>query len=119
MRLPVGAQRRAKNPLLNVAAAFAIGAAVTYFIGGALMRRRGGLPPSDSQLREHVCSRLADLVSHPEAIQVTVESGVVRVSGRVLAGEMESLLMRLIDVPGVYRVHNALSVVDDLNALAS
>ncbi len=118
MRLRVAARVRQISPLLNAAAAFTIGAAVTYFIGLALIRRRAGLPPSDEQLREHIRSRLPDLVSHPEAIQVTVESGVVRVSGRVRAAEMDALLMRLIDVPGVYKVHNALSSVEDLDALA-
>lgn len=105
------------NLYLNVATAFAIGAAATWFLGRRAMALRLAHPPSDLQLGERVRSRLRDLVTHPQAVQVSVEGGIVRVSGRVLAREIDGLLMRLTDLPGVYKVHNALSTLDDLGAL--
>ena len=107
------------KPLFNVTAAFVFGAAVTCVIGGTLTRRRALHPTSDAQLQEHIRLCLPDLVSHPEAIEVRVESGVVRLSGRVLAWEVDSLLMRLLDVPGVYRVRNALCALDDWNVVTA
>ena len=105
------------TPLLNVAAAFTIGAIATYLLGGAMMRRRVAPPRTDAQLREQVRSRLPDLVSYPDAIEVGVEAGIVRVSGRVLSRELGGLLMRLTDIPGVYKVHNALATLDDPTTL--
>lgn len=107
------------NPYQRVAAAFAMGAAATWLLGRAAMAMalRLARPPSDAQLRERVRSCLSELVTHPQAIQVSVEGGIVRVSGRVLAREIDSLLMQLTDLPGVYKVHNALSTLDDLGAL--
>ena len=53
------------------------------------------------------------LVSHPDAIQVSVDGGVVRVSGHVLASEQDRLLSQLTHLPGAHKVHNALSAVQD------
>jgi hypothetical protein len=105
------------HPLFNATAAFVVGAAATYLLGRAILRRRVRLPLTDAQVRESVRSRLPDLVSHPEAIHVAVQAGVVRVSGRVLSREINGFLMRLTDLPGVYKVYNALSTLDDLGAL--
>lgn len=105
------------NPYLGVATAFVMGAAVTWFLGRGAIALRIEQPPTDAQLREQVRARLRELVSYPEAVQVSVEGGIVRVSGRVLAREVDHLLMRLTDLPGVYKVHNALSTLDDLGAL--
>jgi len=99
--------------LWNVAAAFAAGAAAMYCVDAAMSRRRL-LPerPSDAQLREHIKARLPDLVSQPDAIDIEVHSGVVRVSGRVPADERSSLLMRLTDMPGVRMVRNSVSAFE-------
>lgn len=105
------------NPLFNVAAAFALGAATAYLLGGAIMRRRVAPVRSDAQLCEWVRSRLPKLVSYPGAVEVGVESGILRVSGRVLSRELDGLLMRLTEIPGVYKVHNALATLDDPTSL--
>jgi len=70
-------------------------------------------PQSDAQLREHVQSRMGHLVSHPRAIDVSVEDGIVRLSGQVLAKELDGLLSQISGMPGVRKVHNALAALDD------
>ena len=52
-------------------------------------------------------------MSHPGAISVDVENGVVRVSGQVLAKELDGLLSRITGVAGVRKVHNALDALSD------
>lgn len=80
---------------------------------GRLDRQSSSEPQSDAQLRERVRSRLGHWVSHPRAIEVDVEEGVVRVSGQVLAKELDGLLSRLTGIPGVRKVHNALVTLED------
>lgn len=104
------------NPYFRMAAAFAAGWAAAWLIGSGVMASPRPSAPTDLQLRERVRARLRELVAHPEAVQVSVEGGIVRVSGRVLAREIHDLLMRLTDLPGVYKVHNALSTLDELGA---
>lgn len=118
--------------VLNVAAAFAAGAIAMYYFDAALGRSRHALarekdiaaasrldrrptgePKTDAQLRERVRSQLGHWVSHHRAIAVDVEDGVVRVSGQVLAKELDGLLSRLTGIPGVRKVHNALVTLDD------
>jgi hypothetical protein len=110
---------------LNIGAAFAAGALAMYLIerllaraqrvvpAGHLARAASGQPQDDAQLRESVRARLGGWVSHPRAIDVEVRGGVLRVSGQVLAAELEGLLLQLTAVPGVHKVHNALSVLHD------
>lgn len=112
---------------LNAAAAFAAGALAMYCLYAALGRRPADRstgpvrfdrdpsfqPESDAQLRDQVRSRLGHWVSHPRAMEVDVNEGVVRVSGQVLAQELDGLLSQLTGMPGVRKVHNALSVLDD------
>lgn len=111
---------------LNIAGAFAAGAIAMYCLGGTrfigraagstVSRGRGRLdpePPSDAQLRERVRSRVGHWVSHPRSIEVDVQDGVVRVTGQVLASELDGLLSRLTGVPGVRKVHNALATLED------
>ncbi len=105
------------NSLLNVAAAFAAGAAAMYCAERAIARRRPGpQSPTDAQLCEHIKARLPDLVSQPDAIDIEVHAGVVRVAGRVRADERSGLLMRLTDMPGVRMVRNAVSSSDEMEA---
>lgn len=101
------------NPFLNVIAAFVAGAAAVWYLGGGTTQRRMSAPHDDALLRERVQQRLAGLVSRPEDVELSVEDGVVRVSGRVPAREMEGLMLRLKDVPGVQMIYNALSTFDD------
>lgn len=102
------------HPILNVAASFAAGAAAMYWFDSAVSRRHaGGMAPSQSRLREQVQACIGRLVSHPDAIQVSVDGGVVRVAGHVLASEQDRLLSQLTHLPGVHKVHNALTAVQD------
>ncbi len=67
----------------------------------------------EDRLRERVKDEVAILVSHADAVEVTVDGGLVRVSGYVLATELDGLLSRLPHLPGVHKVHNALTMVHD------
>ena len=99
--------------LLNVVTAFVAGAAAMYCVDAAISRRHlSSERPSDAQLRERIKARLPDLVSQPDAIDIEVNSGVVRVSGRVPADERSGLLMQLTDMPGVRMVRNSVSVFE-------
>src|SRR5688572_30744600 len=99
--------------LLNVLTGFVAGAAAIYCLDTAKSRRRFlSERPSDAQLRDRNKARLPDLVSQPDAIEIEVNSGVVRVSGRVPADERSGLLMQLTDMPGVRMVRNSVSVFE-------
>ncbi|MGZ5195527.1 MAG: BON domain-containing protein, partial [Ramlibacter sp.] len=80
---------------------------------GSLDRVSSREPENDAQLRERVMARLGHLVSHPGAIDISVREGIVRVSGQVLAQELDGLLTQLTHMPGVHKVHNALGVLQD------
>jgi hyperosmotically inducible periplasmic protein len=80
---------------------------------GNLDRVSSREPENDAKLRERVMARLGHLVSHPGAIDVSVSEGIVRVSGQVLAQEIDGLLTQLTHMPGVHKVHNALGVLQD------
>jgi hyperosmotically inducible periplasmic protein len=82
-------------------------------VTGNLDRVSSREPENDAQLRERVLARLGHLVSHPGAIEVSVSEGIVRVSGQVLAQEVDGLLTQLTRLPGVHKVHNALGVLQD------
>jgi hypothetical protein len=102
------------RPWLILAAAFAGGAAAVLAMDRAAQRfrdRREAL--QEDRLRERVKDEVAILVSHADAVEVTVDGGLVRVSGYVLATELDGLLSRLPHLPGVHKVHNALSAVAD------
>ena len=64
--------------------------------------------PSDAELRARVQRRLDRTVSHPRAIGVDVEDGVVRLSGRILAKERDGLLEQLERMAGVRKLVNAM-----------
>ncbi|MDB5750660.1 MAG: hypothetical protein JWP65_1081 [Ramlibacter sp.] len=66
-------------------------------------------PQADAELRSAISERLDGLVSHPGAIQVQVQDGVVRLSGDVLANERDGLLLQLREMPGVQKLVNAMT----------
>lgn len=113
------------KPLVNVAAGFAAGVLAIVLLERYLDRARGvvragrrrhgaaGDLQDDAELRRRVRSRLDELVSHPGAIDVDVQAGVVRVSGQVLAKELDGLLSQLTGVAGVRQVRNALTALPD------
>lgn len=67
---------------------------------------------SDAEVRQRVQARLGRVASHPRAIQVHVDNGVVRLTGPVLAKEQEGLIEQLRQVPGVLKLVNALTAHD-------
>jgi osmotically-inducible protein OsmY len=69
-------------------------------------------PQSDVELRDDIQRRLGRMVSHPRAIRVDVENGVVRLSGRVLAKERDGLLEQVQQIAGVQKLVNAMSSHD-------
>jgi len=102
------------RPVWNVVAGFTAGAVAVFCVDALVSRRQtAGEQPSDAQLHERIRARLPDLVSEPDAIEIEVESGIVRVSGRLASDERSALLMRLTDMPGVRMVRNSVSAFDD------
>ena len=61
-------------------------------------------PVDDATLIERVRSKLGRVVSHPGAIHVTVQNGIVTFSGSILAGETTKLLKTVKRIPGVKEV---------------
>ena len=91
---------------------------------GRLLAQRGATLKgheghSDARLRDRVRSGLEQLVSHPGAVHVEVEDAVVRLSGSVLRLEQDGLLTRVLDMPGVRRVINAMSAHDSPEGFTS
>ena len=98
-------------PWLNVTAAFALGATLTWVASLALERmRREPAPLSDDMVLERVRARVGEIVSDPRAVEVTVENGIVRLSGQVAPEERDELLTQLLYMPGVVRLRNALAL---------
>jgi hypothetical protein len=62
----------------------------------------------DSTLESRVRSRLGRAVSHPRALEVAVNDGTVRLSGSIMASEVECALKCVREVPGVHGVENQL-----------
>ncbi|MBC5781834.1 BON domain-containing protein [Ramlibacter sp. USB13] len=85
---------------------------------GRLARRAplqvpAGDPRSDAELRDRIQQALDRMVSHPRALHVAVEEGVVRLSGRVLASEREGVAAQVQRMPGVRKLVNATTAHDD------
>lgn len=70
-------------------------------------------PQNDAELRDRIQARLGRMVSHPGAIDVSVGNGVVRLSGRVLAKERDGLLAQVQQMPGVQKLVNAMTALDN------
>ena len=96
-------------PWLSVAGAFALGAGATWLIAWAARHLRPGPGPiSDDIVLERVRERVAQLVSQPAEVDVSVENGIVRLAGRVPPEERDALLTQLLYMPGVVRLRSAL-----------
>lgn len=117
-------EEQAIKPVAVVATGFACGFLVILLLERWLARVQRVVPArsvndtaygseDDAQLRDRVRSRLGDWVSHPGAIRVDAVNGVVRVSGQVLAKELDGLLFQITGVAGVRKVHNALDALTD------
>lgn len=114
------------KPIATVAGGFAGGVLAMLLLERLLGRAQRVVPArqpglavadrgaqDDAQLRQRVRSRLGHWVSHPGAIDVDVEQGVVRLTGQVLAKELDGLLSRVLGVAGVLKVRNALETLRD------
>jgi len=114
------------KPIATVAGAFAGGVLAMLLLERLVARAQRVVPArevlraagrdedqDDAQLRQRVRSRLGDWVSHPGAIDVDVQDGVVRLTGQVLAAELDGLLSRIVGVAGVRKVRNALEALKD------
>jgi hypothetical protein len=73
----------------------------------ASLRPSPANPRSDAELRDRIQSALDRMVSHPRALHVNVDHGVVRLSGRLLAQERDGVLEQVQRMPGVHKLVNA------------
>jgi hypothetical protein len=73
---------------------------------------------SAEQLLQRVRAEMGHVVSHANAIQVMADGdGVVTLSGRVLASEVDPLLTTVNKIPGVSQVINRLDVQDTVEGV--
>ena len=75
-------------------------------------------PRSDAELRDRIRDALDRMVSHPRALHVSVDNGVVRLGGRLLAKEREGVLEQVQRMAGVQKLVNAMTAHDDPQELA-
>jgi hypothetical protein len=75
--------------------------------------------PDDLMLIERVRARIGRVVSHPHAIQVGANRGVVMLSGPILAHEVEPLLAEARSVPGVDAVEDHLAAHEHADSIPS
>ena len=86
-----------------------LGAVIWGLLGEAQGALEGPIE-DDEGLAERVRARLARTVSRPEAVQVTVEKGVVTLAGTVAAAEFDRLVSAVLRVRGVRDVNDQLDV---------
>lgn len=75
-----------------------------------IMPRRQTQRVDDSTLNERVRSELGRVIPHARSIDTTVEEGIVRLTGDILASEVDDLLKCVKKVKGVLSVINHLHV---------
>lgn len=75
---------------------------------GAVARRRFGDDADDVVLAERVRAELGRAVSHPGAIEVTVEQSTATLTGRILSNEADRLISRVGSVRGIKGVEDHL-----------
>lgn len=89
---------------------------------GVVAETRGKVFPGDAserQLVERIRARLGHCVSEPSAIDVHADGNRVVLSGRVAAGEVESLKNEVRAVPGVGEVEDHLVVHEGMGGTGS
>lgn len=80
---------------------------------GILAATRGRLSRAvvdDRRLAERVRAKLGRVSSHPHAIDVVAEEGVVTLCGPILATEIDDVMTTVWAVPGVLALNNELDV---------
>jgi uncharacterized membrane protein len=75
--------------------------------------------PDRSVLCERVKSRIGRVVSHPHAIHVTSQDGVIGLTGPILESEVDCLIRAVRSVPGVTEVRNKLDVHQNADHISS
>jgi uncharacterized membrane protein len=75
--------------------------------------------PDRSVLCERVKSRIGRVVSHPHAIHVTNQDGVITLNGPILESEVDDLLRTARSVSGVTGVRNQLEVHQNADHISS
>src|SRR5262245_45272534 len=78
-----------------------------------------GPRPDPYVLAERVKTRIGRVVSHPHAIHVTNEDGVITVEGPVLKKEVEPLLRAVRSVSGVRQLRDRLEVHEEPGNISS
>jgi osmotically-inducible protein OsmY len=68
---------------------------------------------SDEVLVARVRAEMGRHVSHPGAVEVTADAGVVTLSGNILVPEVQPFVAKARSIPGVRQVRNQLQVNDD------
>lgn len=81
-------------------------------VAGARYRIRGG-SADDRVLHERVRAELGRHVTHPHAVEISVDDGTVTLAGDVLAGEAERAQRGIRHIPGIRRVEPSWSVHRD------
>jgi hypothetical protein len=76
----------------------------------AQLRAMRGGPVSDDVLIGRVRAKLGRYVSHPHAVRVGAQAGIVTLSGEVLASEHPRLIRAIRMVPGIRDCHDRLDV---------
>lgn len=67
----------------------------------------------DGTLVERVRAAMGDKISHPGAIEVTANNGVVTLKGDILASELQPFMAATKRIAGVQRIENELRVHDE------
>src|SRR6266508_3990090 len=90
---------------------------VSHRAAGAVMLARSELDyrmyaagDPDDVVVDRVRARLGRVVTHPHAIEVTAQAGLVTLAGPILAGEVEPLLAAVHRVRGVREVEHHLDI---------
>lgn len=73
----------------------------------------------DRKLEGRVRSKLGRHLSHPSALQVQCQDGLVTLSGPVLASELDKVLAKVQKIKGVHEVESRLEIQDSLEGESS
>jgi len=101
------------NGPLATAVAAALGACAVFVLDASIRRLAAHRESAASGgLQQRVRARLDTLASHPQAIDVAEDDGIVRLRGEVPREEVERLLLGVRDVAGVRMVYNSLTPIE-------
>ena len=85
----------------------------TYGLVSGVQSRFSSEPVDDSVLVDRVRSKLGRIVSHPRAIDVSVQNGRATLSGPILTAEVPQLLACVNRISGVNQVVNQLETHEE------